>query len=75
LRRPRSAPELLAALRSALEETTRLSRLARDLLAVADTSSRAEAPTIELRPHLTALAARYRHALGDKVSVECPPAQ
>jgi signal transduction histidine kinase len=50
LRRPRSTPELTAALRSALDETTRLARLARD-----------------------AVAARYRHTLGDKISVECPP--
>jgi signal transduction histidine kinase len=34
LRHPRSNPELIAALRSALDETTRLSRLARDLLTV-----------------------------------------
>ena len=43
LRRPRSNPELIAAIRSALDETTRLSRLARDLLTVADTGSSAEA--------------------------------
>jgi signal transduction histidine kinase len=75
LRRPRSTAELTAALRSALEETTRLSRLARDLLTVADTSSPAEPHTIELRPHLYVVAARYRHTLGDKISVECPPGQ
>ncbi|MGA8249952.1 MAG: ATP-binding protein [Mycobacterium sp.] len=75
LRRPRSTPELTAALRSALDETTRLSRLARDLLTVADTSNPAEPPTIELRPHLYAVAARYRRTLGDKIRVECPPGQ
>ncbi|CCK65178.1 histidine kinase dimerization/phospho-acceptor domain-containing protein [Mycobacterium canetti] len=48
LRRPRSNPELLAAIRSALAETTRLSRLARELLTVADTGNSTEPPTVDL---------------------------
>jgi signal transduction histidine kinase len=72
LRRPRSNPDLIAALRSALDETTRLSRLARDLLTVADASRPTEPPTIELRTHLTAVADRYRHSVGDQLIVECP---
>jgi signal transduction histidine kinase len=75
LRRPRSSPELIAALRSALDETSRLSRLARDLLTVADTSSAAEPPTIDLGTRLHAVADRYRHTLGNQLSIECPTAQ
>jgi two-component system, OmpR family, sensor kinase len=45
LRRPRSAEELTAAIKSALDETVRLSRLADDLLLVA----RAEEGTLPLR--------------------------
>jgi signal transduction histidine kinase len=75
LRRPRSNPELIASLRSALDETTRLSRLARDLLTVADTSGPAEPPTIDLCTRLDAVADRYRHTLSGQVSVECPPVQ
>jgi signal transduction histidine kinase len=75
LRRPRSSPELIAALRSALDETSRLSRLARDLLTVADTSSAAEPPTIDLRTRLHAVVDRYRHTLGNQLSIECPTAQ
>jgi signal transduction histidine kinase len=71
LRRPRSNPELIEALRSALDETTRLSRLARDLLTVADTGSHEEPPTIDLRTHLQAVTDRYRHILDDQLSVEC----
>jgi signal transduction histidine kinase len=71
LRRPRSNPELIEALRSALDETTRLSHLARDLLTVADTGSHEEPPTIDLRTHLQAVADRYRHILDDHLSVEC----
>jgi signal transduction histidine kinase len=73
LRRPRSNPELIAALRSALDETSRLSRLAKDLLTVADTGSHAEPPTIDLRTHLQAVADRYRNTLDSQLSVECPP--
>jgi signal transduction histidine kinase len=71
LRRPRSNPELIAALRSALDETTRLSRLARDLLTVADTGSSAEPPTIDLRSHLQTISERYRHSLGDQLEIYC----
>jgi signal transduction histidine kinase len=72
LRRPRSNPELIEALRSALQETTRLSRLTRDLLTVADTGSHEEPPTIDLRTHLQAIADRYCHTLNGQLSVECP---
>ena len=75
LRRPRSNPELVAAMRSALDETTRLSRLARDLLTVADTGSTAEPPTVELRTQLLAIVERYRHSLGDMLDIDCPAAQ
>jgi signal transduction histidine kinase len=71
LRRPRSNSELIAALRSALDETTRLSRLARDLLTVADTSSPAAPTIIDLQVHIQAVANRYRHTLGDQLGVEC----
>jgi signal transduction histidine kinase len=75
LRRPRSNPELIAAMRSALDETIRLSRLARDLLTVADTSSSAEPPTIDLRTQLLAIGERYRRSLGDQLDIDCPAAQ
>ena len=75
LRRPRSNPELVSAMRSALHETTRLSRLARDLLTVADTGTPAEPPTIDLRTHLQGIGERYRHSLGDQLDIDCPPGQ
>jgi signal transduction histidine kinase len=75
LRRPRTNPELIAALRSALDETTRLSRLARDLLTVADTGSSAERPTIDLRGHLQTIGERYRHSLADHLEIDCPADQ
>jgi signal transduction histidine kinase len=75
LRRPRTNPELIAALRSALDETTRLSRLARDLLTVADTGSSAQQPTIDLRSHLQTIGERYRHSLGDQLEINCPADQ
>jgi signal transduction histidine kinase len=75
LRRPRSNPELIAAIRSALDETTRLSRLARDLLTVADTGSATEPPTIDLRTELQAISERYRHSLGDQLDIDCPADQ
>lgn len=75
LRRPRSNPELVAAIRSALHETTRLSRLARDLLTVADTGSPAEPPTIDLHAHLQVIGERYRHSLGDQLDIDCPAGQ
>lgn len=75
LRRPRSNPELIAAIRSALNETTRLSRLARDLLTVADTTICREPPTIDLRTQLLAIGERYRHSLGDQLDIDCPAGQ
>jgi signal transduction histidine kinase len=75
LRRPRSNPELIAAIRSALDETTRLSRLARDLLTVADTGSFAEPPTIDLHSQLQAIGLRYRHSLSDQLDIDCPADQ
>jgi signal transduction histidine kinase len=75
LRRPRSNPELVAAMRSALDETTRLSRLARDLLTVADTGSSAEPPIIDLRTHLQRIGERYRRSLGDQLDIDCPAGQ
>jgi signal transduction histidine kinase len=75
LRRPRSNPELIAALRSALHETTRLSRLARDLLTAADTGNSAEPPTIELRSRLQTIGERYRHSLGHQLDIDCPAKQ
>jgi signal transduction histidine kinase len=75
IRRPRSNPELIAAIRSALNETTRLSRLARDLLTVADTGSSAEPPTVDLRSELLAIGERYRHSLGGQLDINCPAGQ
>jgi len=75
LRRPRSNPELVTAIRSALDETTRLSSLARDLLTVADTSSSAEPPIIDLRTRLQEIGERYRHSLGDQLDIDCPAGQ
>lgn len=75
LRRPRSNPELLAAVRSALHETTRLSRLARDLLTVADTGRPAEAPTIDLSTRLRDIGERYRPILDGQLDIDCPAAQ
>ena len=75
LRRPRSNPELVAAIRSALDETTRLSRLARDLLTVADAGGSAEPPIIDLHTHLQGISDRYRHALGDQLDIDCPAGQ
>jgi signal transduction histidine kinase len=72
LRRPRSNPELIAAMRSALDETTRLSRLARDLLTVADTGRSAEPPTVDLRTELLAIGERYRRSLGGQLDIDCP---
>jgi signal transduction histidine kinase len=75
LRRPRSNPELVAAMRSALHETTRLSRLARDLLTVADTGSPVEPPIIELASQLERIGGRYRLILGDQLEIDCPGEQ
>jgi len=67
LHRPREPAELTAALRSALEETDRLSRLAQDLLLLAATDQpeppdqrTAPRPAIPLRPVLESTLARYR---------------
>jgi len=63
LRRPRSNTELTAALRSALDEVERLSRLARAMLAAtADQPRRPDAPrpTVELAPALDTVVTRYR---------------
>jgi signal transduction histidine kinase len=75
LRRPRSNSELIAAMRSALDETTRLSRLARDLLTVADTGTSPEPPIIDLHTYLHGIGDRYRHSLGDQLDIDCPAAQ
>ncbi|OBF04774.1 hypothetical protein A5730_17195 [Mycobacterium sp. ACS4054] len=75
LRRPRSNPELVAALRSALQETSRLSRLARDLLTVADTDRRADPPTTDLSTALAGIGERYRRSLGDRLEIDCPAGQ
>lgn len=75
LRRPRSNPELIAALHSALDETTRLSRLARDLLTVADTGSSLELSTIDLGSRLQTIGERYRQTLGDELDIDCPAGQ
>jgi signal transduction histidine kinase len=75
LRRPRSNPELVAAIRSALDETTRLSGLARDLLTAADTSTSPEPLTIDLRNQLLTIGERYRHSLGDQLDIDCPAGQ
>jgi signal transduction histidine kinase len=74
LRRPRSNPELVAAIYSALNETTRLSRLARDLLTVADTGSSTEPPNVDLRAQLLAIGERYQYSLG-QLNIDCPAGQ
>jgi signal transduction histidine kinase len=68
LRRPRSPQELEAAIRSAAEETERLSGLAEDLLTIA----RADQGSLPLRLRptdtselLTGIAGRYRRRAGD----------
>ncbi|MGH3885457.1 MAG: sensor histidine kinase [Pseudonocardiaceae bacterium] len=80
LRRPREPGELTAALRSALEETDRLSRLAQDLLLLAG-SDQAEPPdqrtqprsAIALRPVLESTLARYRsHIAQETLLLDCP---
>jgi signal transduction histidine kinase len=80
LRRPRSRPELIAALHSALEETGRLSRLAQDLLLLARTDQpelhtlpARQTEPVELRPLLASVLARYRSAAGEhELMLECP---
>ncbi|WP_414538602.1 sensor histidine kinase [Mycobacterium simiae] len=75
LRRPRSNPELVTAIRSALDETTRLSRLARDLLTVADTGISAKPPIIDLSRRLREIGERYRHSLDGRLHIVCPTDQ
>ena len=72
LRRPRQPAELTAALRSALEETDRLSRLAHDLLLTTTDDpepGNPHPPAIPLRPVLESTLARYHHA---PVVLNCP---
>jgi heavy metal sensor kinase len=74
LRRDRTADELRRALRSASEETDRLSRLAEDLLVLAR-SDRGTLPlrveTVAARPLLDGVAERFR-AAGHDVRVHAP---
>jgi signal transduction histidine kinase len=79
LQRPRSAGQLTEALRSALEETGRLSRLAQDLLLLArtDQAGGEEHPNglaaITLQPLVTSMVDRYHTAgLAQELTVECP---
>jgi signal transduction histidine kinase len=75
LRRPRKPAELTAALRSALEETDRLSRLAHDLLLTTTDDSRPgnqHIPPIPLRPVLEFTLARYHHTTQGTVVLHCP---
>lgn len=85
LRRPRGTDQLTAALRSALRETDRLSRLAQDLLLLAhtdqaDTSGAADSTAnravrvTPLRPVLDTVLARYRARLDNQdVILDCAP--
>jgi signal transduction histidine kinase len=81
LRRPRSPGELTAALRSALDDTGRLSRLAQDLLllARADEPDQDNAPqphptASQVRPLLDSMITRYRPiADGHTMVLDCPP--
>jgi signal transduction histidine kinase len=79
LQRPRTPDELLAALRSALEETNRLSHLAHDLLlADTDQPQPSDQPTqarraIPLRPTLESTLARYCPHLDEQdIVLDCP---
>jgi signal transduction histidine kinase len=77
LQRPRTRDELATALRSALEETERLSRLAQDLLLLARTDhahSEYHASTVDLHPLLRSVVDRYRILTnGHDVELDCPP--
>ncbi|MBB5159060.1 sensor histidine kinase [Saccharopolyspora phatthalungensis] len=74
LQRTRSRDELTSALRSALEETERLSRLAQDLLLLARTDRDHHPANVELHPLLRSLVDRYRIAAsGPDVTLDCPP--
>jgi signal transduction histidine kinase len=76
LRRPRSNTELTTALRSALDDVERLSRLARAMLAAtADRPRRPDAPrpSVELAPVLDTVVTRYRAAdTGTDVTLDRP---
>ncbi|HET9117395.1 MAG TPA: ATP-binding protein, partial [Pseudonocardiaceae bacterium] len=75
LHRPREAAELTVALRSALEETDRLSRLAHDLLLTATDHPQPgnhHAQPIPLRPVLESTLARYHHTADGTVMLDCP---
>jgi signal transduction histidine kinase len=75
LHRPREPAELTAALRSALEETDRLSRLAYDLLLTTTDDSQPgnqHAPPIPLRPVLESALVRYPHVTEGTVTLDCP---
>ncbi|QIS08757.1 sensor histidine kinase [Nocardia arthritidis] len=75
LRRPRGNAELTDALRSALEETERLSRLARNMLSATAGRPRdpgSPLPVVDLPPLLDAVVARYGVAARD-ITVDCPP--
>jgi signal transduction histidine kinase len=73
LHRPREPAELTAALRSALEETNRLSRLAHDLLLTTtdDQPGKQHTQPIPLRPVLESTLARYHHATEGTVILDC----
>ncbi|WP_433679336.1 ATP-binding protein [Nocardia sp. CA-119907] len=74
LRRPRDNAELTEALRSALDEVERLSRLARNMLAATTgkpRAPRAPLPAVELRPLLDTVIARHNAATHD-IALECP---
>lgn len=77
LQRPRTTDELEAALRSALEETERLSRLAQDLLLLARADQSAgpvQRGTVELHALLGTTADRYRNVPGGHdITLDCEP--
>ncbi len=77
LQRPRTTDELKAALRSALEETERLSRLAQDLLLLAradECAGPVRRGTVELHGLLGTTVDRYRNAPGGhEITLECEP--
>jgi signal transduction histidine kinase len=75
LHRPREPAALTAALRSALEETDRLSRLAHDLLLTTTDDPQPgnqHAQPKPLRPVLQSTLARYHHTTQGTVVLGCP---